>query len=295
MHFDFFISQKSMQLSIIIPCFNEEQSIDRTLNELIAYLKTITVQYEILVVDDGSTDATPERLAKHPVRVIRHQINRGYGASLKTGSSQAAYDWLLFYDADGQHKPEYIASMLKEADHSDMVVGAREGYKGPFIRQPGKMLIRKVAEYLSGAHIPDLNSGLRLVKKELFKEFINLYPDGFSLSTTITIAALKNHYKVTYVPIAINKRTGTSTVKWSDMLSTLMLISRLIVLFSPLRLFITLSGICIALGTLSIIYNVIVFNWVFKETTYFLFTIGIIIFFFGVIADQIAEIRRRLR
>ncbi len=282
-----------ISFSIIIPCFNEAPNIEKTLHDLLAHLKTISIAHEVIVVNDGSTDASAEILKKFPVHVVQHAINRGYGASLKTGSLAAQYDWLLFYDADGQHKPEHIDDLLREADNHDMVVGAREGYQGPMVRQPGKKIVKLIAQYLSDARIPDLNSGFRLVRKSIFNEFINLYPDGFSLSTTITIALLKNHYRVSYVPIRINKRLGKSTVKWSDMLGQLVLISRLIVLFSPLRLFITIAGILFAFGFISLINDILAFN--LNESTYFLITTSLIIFSFGLLADQLSEIRKRLR
>lgn len=278
--------------SIIIPCFNEEKQIGSVLDTLLAYLKTRVYTTEIIVVNDGSTDATSSVLASKPVNVITHPHNRGYGASLKTGAAAAQYDWLLFYDADGQHRPDLIETLVASLGQNDMVVGARQGYQGPLVRQPGKWLIRKVAEYLSGHTIPDFNSGLRLVSKTLFDEFRNLYPDGFSLSTTITIAALKNHYRVHYVPISISKRGGKSTVRWNDAVTTLMLVSRLIVIFSPLKLFTTISSVLFIFGLLSLINDLFQFN--LNEATLFLIISALLIFLFGLLADQIADLRRRL-
>lgn len=278
--------------SIIIPCFNEEKQIGAVLDALVDHVKTRGYNTEIVVVNDGSTDATSSVLASRPVTVITHPHNRGYGASLKTGAAVAKYDWLLFYDADGQHSPELIDTLVAAVGENDMVVGARQGYQGPLVRQPGKWLIRKVAEYLSGHKIPDFNSGLRLVSKALFNEFRNLYPDGFSLSTTITIAALKNHYRVQYVPISIAKRGGKSTVRWNDAVTTLMLVSRLIVVFSPLKLFTTISSIMFVVGLLSLVNDLLQLN--LNEATLFLIISALLIFLFGLLSDQIADLRRRL-
>lgn len=278
--------------SIIIPCFNEERQIGEVLDALITHVRTREYTTEIIVVNDGSTDATASVLASKPVKVLTHPHNRGYGASLKTGAAAATYEWFLFYDADGQHSPELIDALIDALGDNDMVVGARRGYQGPMIRQPGKWLIRKVAEYLSGHTIPDFNSGMRLVNKTLFNEFRNLYPDGFSLSTTITIAALKNHYRVRYVPISISKRGGKSTVRWNDAVNTLMLVSRLIAIFSPLKLFTTISFSLFILGMVSLINDLSELN--LNEATLFLMISALLIFLFGLLADQIADLRRRL-
>lgn len=282
-----------MQFSVLIPCYNEGHHVGKALDDLIAKLSTSAYEYEIIVVDDASTDDSRDEIGKRPVTLISHRFNKGYGASLKTAAAQAKYDWLLFYDADGEHTPETLDSLFAAAPGADMVVGARTGRKGPFIRQPGKWLLTRVARYLTDFDIPDLNSGLRLVQRSIFNEFLPLYPDGFSLTTTITIAALKNHCVVRYVPIQTHKRDGgKSTVGWRDALMMITLISRLITMFSPLKLFLSIAGVLFTLGFLSLVNDVIHLD--LNESTYFLITTSLIIFSFGLLADQIAEIRRRL-
>lgn len=278
--------------SIIIPAYNEEKQIRGTVESLLRYLEKTSYVFEILVVDDGSTDGSADMLKSLPVTLIQHRHNRGYGASIKSGVKESKYDRVLLYDADGQHTPEQIALLVDAQEGYDMVVGARQGYQGPWIRQPGKRLIKKVAEYLSEQKIPDFNSGLRIIDKALFNAFISLYPEGFSLTTTITIAALQNHYRVKYVPITVQKRQGTSTVGWRDALTTIMLVSRLIVLFSPLKLFASIASFLFLLGFASLIYDIVQFN--LNELTFLLLISALLIFLFGLLADQISEIRRHL-
>jgi len=133
--------------SIIIPAYNEGQIIGEVLRGLKDYLRSQNFVYEIIVVDDGSTDNTKDIVEKiEGIRLIHHSSNRGYGASLKNGAQNARFDWLLFFDADGQHRPEYISELVKNSEDNAMVVGERKGYKGPLLRQPGKKIFQICAE-----------------------------------------------------------------------------------------------------------------------------------------------------
>jgi len=292
-------------ISIIIPVFNEEKSVKKVIADLTTYLKEKKYPIEIIIVNDGSTDKTKEILQQitheqvsfcrdsSRIRVISHPYNKGYGAALKTGVKNAKYDWVLFYDGDGQHQPEYIEKLIKYQNNYDMIIGARKGYKGPMIRQPGKKLLHWLAEYLVQQKIPDLNSGLRLMKKSIFEKFAHLLPNGFSLSTTITLAAFRENFNVKYVPIKIRKRQGKSTVCLKDGLKTIMLILRIITLFSPLRIFLPVAfGIGI-LAIISLIYDIVKSN--ITDATILLFSSTIMLFFFGLLADQIAAIRREIK
>ena len=180
-----------------------------------------------------------------------------------------------------------------------MIIGARKGYKGPFMRQPGKKLLTWTANYLVQKKIPDLNSGLRLIKKDLFSKFSHIYPNGFSLTTTITLAFFKEGLNVKYVPIKINKRKGRSHVTISDGFKTIMLIIRTIILFSPLRVFLPVSGSIFTLGLLSLSFDIFLFSKQGKpnigDTTMLLFVFSLFFFFFGLIADQVSAIRRELK
>lgn len=279
--------------SIIIPAYNEEKSIGPTIENLKKFLIANNLEAEITAVNDGSTDKTGEIISSIlSIKVINNASNKGYGASLKNGVKKSKYDWVLFYDADGQHNTDSILEILKQAETADMVVGKREGYKGPAARQPGKKMLKFVAEYLTSQKIPDINSGLRLVKKEYFNQFVHLLPNGFSLSTTITMSFLSAGLNIAYVPIKICERTGgKSMVRQAKHGShTLLLIFRIIMLFNPLKIFFPISLVTATLTFLFLIWDALALN--ISGTTIILFITTIFVFCFGLLADQISSIRR---
>ncbi len=283
-----------MKISIIIPVYNEEEGIKNVLVELNNYLKENNILSEIIVINDGSTDQTENILKQiNNIKIINHPYNKGYGASLKTGVKNAQYDWILFYDSDGQHHPEYIKELIKHSDGYDMIVGAREGYQGPFIRQPGKKLLIWTANYLVQKKIPDLNSGFRLIKKNLFTRFSHIFPNGFSLTTTITLAFFKEGLNIKYIPIKINKRNGKSMIRPIHGLEALMIIFRTITLFSPLKIFLPASFFFFILSLIiSISQSISLKSFNISDTTILFFVFSLFLFFFGLLADQISAIRR---
>lgn len=286
-----------IKFSIIIPAYNEEKSIAQVITGLKNFLSKEEYDYEIIVVDDGSTDQTNKILKDiKDIKLISHPYNKGYGAAIKTGVKNAQYDWLLFYDSDGQHQPKYIEKLIKYTKRYDMIIGARVGYQGPLNRQPGKKLLNWVANYLVQQKIPDLNSGFRLVKKDAFLRFSHILPNGFSLSTTITLAFFKEALNVKYISIKINKREGKSSVTVKDGFETLMLILRTITLFSPLRVFLPVSGLILGLAFLSLVLDIIhTYSFNIGDTTILLFISSLFFFFFGLLADQISATRREKR
>lgn len=287
-----------IKYSIIIPIFNEAKAIKKVIFDLSNYLKVneINSVCEILVINDGSTDNTYDILNNirlDELKIFSNPYNKGYGSALKLGARNARGKYLIFYDGDGQHNSEDVKKLIKESDEYDMVIGERRGYKGPFIRQPGKRILTWIASYLVDFKIPDLNSGLRIVDKEKFYKYAHLYPNNFSLSTTITMAFLKAGYNVKYIPIKINKRIGKSTVSPRDALHVFVLITRIITLFAPMRFFLPISMLFVLITVLSIIHDMMLSN--ISDTSIILFIATIFIFSFGVILDQIAAIRRELR
>jgi len=286
---------ENTKFSVIIPAYNEEQIIGEVLANLKNYLEaSFPNLYEIIVINDGSTDQTRQVVENiSGVTLINHPYNKGYGAAIKTGVKNANSDWVLMFDSDGQHKPEYIKDLLAHTQNYDMIVGERKGFKTPLIRRPGKKILELIANYLVERKIPDLNSGLRLIKKEYLLNFLHLLPDGFSLSTTSTLAFFKKGLNVKYVPITINKRAGKSTVSPKDALKTLMLILRIIFLFSPLRIFLPASLFLFSLALIFAVLDLIQRN--ITDITILLFISSILIFFFGLLADQIAAIRREMK
>ena len=285
--------ENKLKASIIIPAFNEEQGLDLILPRV----KDVALKegYEIIVVDDGSTDGTSETAKKHGVRLIRHPYNKGYGASLKTGTRNVLSDIILIMDADGQHNPEEIKKLVSCIGEYDMAVGARSKQSHfPLLRRPGKFILNITANYLSGHKIEDLNSGFRAIKKECVLEFMHILPNQFSFSTTITLAMFKAAYNVKYLPITVKARAGgRSSVKHAKHgLQTMLLIIRVIMLFNPLKVFIPLSLILGLFGTLFGMYGVLRFHS-FPKTGVVAIISGVMIFALGVLADQISSLRRQ--
>ncbi|MCX6175432.1 MAG: glycosyltransferase family 2 protein [Ignavibacteriales bacterium] len=284
-------------LTVIIPVYNEETAIEKTLMELTIYSEKNN--WEVLVVNDGSTDNTKNILNSiYSIKVIYHPYNKGYGAALKAGIKNATTDLICFYDADGQHNPNDVEQLILNLDNYDMLVGERQkdSHK-EWVRRPGKWLLSKVANFLTGRKIPDLNSGLRLVKRNVILKLLHLFPDGFSFSTTSTIAFLNLGLNVGYYPIKTNKRIGKSSVRQLKHGSNvLLLILRLIILFNPLKVFVPISFLIFMLGIIYEVMQGIVMIESGHERlipgAFFLMITGILIFFFGLVVDQVSEMRK---
>jgi len=284
------------ELSVIIPVYNEEKTINQVIESLKNVLSKLDLDFEIIVINDASTDKSKKIIEKiSGIKVFHHSASKGYGASLKTGIREAKFNNLLFFDADGQHRAEHISEMIKHIDDFDLISGARTGYKGPIIRQPGKKLLRWIAQYLSRQEIPDLNCGLRIVKKDKISKFLHLLCDEFSFSTTTLLMFASEGLPIKYVPITINKREGKSRVKPKHALDTLIFILRTILLTSPLRIFLPVSIVLFVATAISGIYDLVFRSFNITDQTIILFVAFLFIFFFGLLADQTASIRRDLK
>lgn len=288
-------SQNQIKISIIIPIYNEEKSIEGVMKELKKHLKLLDIIYEIIVVNDGSIDKSREILKNiEGIKIIDHPYNKGYGAAIKTGVKNAQYDWVLFFDSDGQHRPQYIKDLISHQDKYDLIIGIRtKGSQGSVLREPGKKILNWLANYLAEQKIPDLTSGFRLVKKENFLRFMHIFPNSFSISATSTLAFLKEGYNVKYVPVIANKRMGKSSLKLQDGFRVLMLILRTMLLFSPLRVFLPISLFLFVFSLGSLIQDLFRVN--ISDTTILLFFASLLLFFFGLLADQISAIRREIK
>jgi glycosyltransferase involved in cell wall biosynthesis len=238
----FLDSQKDIvtnPVSIVIPAYNEESGIPSVIGELHRVLGDYPAQIEIIVVDDGSTDATARAAALAGARVMRHRSNRGYGAALKTGIAAATHNQVTIIDADGTYPASYIPELLEKLQRADMVVGSRvnAGAKIPVIRRPAKWVLNRLANYLTNSRIPDLNSGLRAFRRDIIMQYFPLLPDQFSWTTTITLAMHCDKYAIAYMPIDYRARKGRSKIVPWDAGSFLILILRTSMLFKPLRIF----------------------------------------------------------
>ncbi|MCD6500074.1 MAG: glycosyltransferase family 2 protein [Deltaproteobacteria bacterium] len=281
-------------VSIVVPAYNEEKGIRPVLIEIDRVLKEAGVEAEILVVDDGSDDATADEAAKAAASVIvlRHRENLGYGAALKTGFRHARYDWVAIIDADGTYPAPDLIRILAQRPDNDMVVGARTGMNVhiPLIRRPAKWVLRRLANYLSKRTIPDLNSGLRTIRKALVERYMGLFPNGFSLTTTVTLALLVGGYQVQFVPIDYRRRTGRSKIRpIRDTLGFATLILRTVIFFNPLRVFIPLSLFFMLAGLLVGLLSWIYLPRVLDATTSMLVLTGVQMGAVGMLADLIAR------
>ncbi len=285
-------------VSIVIPAYNEEGAIGGQIKDICSVMDQTEWAYEVIVVDDGSTDGTASEAKKHPVQLISSPRNRGYGAALKAGIARARGEMVVIIDADGSYPSDAIPVLLELADGYDMVVGARttEINHTPLIRRPAKWFLRVLASYLAGQRLPDLNSGLRVIKKRLVRRFSYLLPSGFSFTTSITLALLCNDYLVRYHPIDYYRRKGRSKVRAKDTYGFLLLILRTIVFFNPLRIFMPLGGLLFLAGVAKFIYDVgIVGIGKISAGAGLGFLGAVIIWTLGLLADQIARIGFAIR
>ncbi|MEM9174825.1 MAG: glycosyltransferase family 2 protein [Myxococcota bacterium] len=295
-------------VSIVIPAYNEERGIRSVLDALFTRIAELELEgpWEVIVVNDGSEDATVEEVrafaetvtdywddekqAEDRLIVISHDENSGYGASLKTGVRTSRYPWILITDADGTYPDEAVGQVLAFGDRYEMVVGARIGAISniPLIRRPPKWVLRKFASYLARRDIPDLNSGLRLMRKDVIERFIHLLPNGFSFTTTITLATLSEGMRVKYVEIDYLKRTGSSKIRpIYDTLNFVQLIVRTIMYFDPLRIFLPASAAFVGGAVAVGIGSHLLLDRMLDTTTMLLFVTGVQLLAIGMLADAI--------
>jgi glycosyltransferase involved in cell wall biosynthesis len=280
-------------ISIVIPAFNEEGAIASGIREVKQAMDPSAYEYEILVVDDGSEDNTADLARAEGVKVIALPENQGYGAALKAGIRRSSYETIVITDADGTYPAETIPGLIDALGDYDMVVGARTGENvaAPLVRKPAKWVLRVLASYLAGRHIPDLNSGLRVMRKSLIRRFAHLLPSGFSFTTTITLAALCSGALVKYIPIDYHARIGKSKIRPGHAFDFTLLIVRTIVYFNPLKVFLPLGAVFFAGGLVKFAYDVYIGN--FSETALLGFIGAAILWAVGLLSDQITKVALR--
>jgi glycosyltransferase involved in cell wall biosynthesis len=277
-------------VSVVIPAFNEGGHVADQIRAVDRVMRTTGWEYEIIVVDDGSTDATAAEADTTGVRVLRRRLNAGYGAALKLGIRMARHGWILITDADGTYPTEAIPILLERADHNAMVVGARTGssVRVPLARRPAKAFLRWLASYLSGVEIPDINSGLRLMRRDFVRRYEHLLPDGFSFTTTITLSGACHRHPIEYVPIDYGARLGESKIRPRHAYDFTLLILRTIVFFNPLKVFIPLGGVLAGVGIAKFVYDLTRDN--LSETAVLGLLGALIIWAVGLLADQGARL-----
>jgi len=276
------------QVSIVIPAFNEAEAIAEVVNEL----RAAADWHEILVVDDGSTDDTANRADAAGARVIRQPYNKGNGAAVKAGIRAATGEYLLIIDADGQHKPSDAVRLVAHLGPYDLVVGARSAITqaGP-VRRMGNALLNWLAGYLAERHIPDLTSGFRGARLDYLREFLFLLPNGFSTPTTTTLAFLKAGHNVRFEPVDARQRTGQSKIRLSsDGVKFLVIILRVITIYSPMRIFLPVAGVSFGLGVAYAVWTIATQMHI-TNSSVLLIMFGVVVFLVGLVSEQISAQR----
>jgi len=282
-----------MDLSIVIPAYNEEGAITRTVEDVTKVLSGLSIQFEIIVVNDGSSDETGKAAALTNARVINSDENSGYGASLKKGIAASTSEFVAILDADGTYPATSLPAMLELAESADMVVGNRGAAMTnvPLVRRPAKFILNTLAGYLAGRKIPDLNSGMRVFRRSALTGFIPLLPMGFSFTTTITLCMICSGLRVVYLPIEYGRRIGQSKIRSTDFFNFVLLVLRAIVLFNPLRVFLPLGALLFLMGSVKLGYDIYLGN--LSESAVLGLLGAVMIWSLGLIADMISRLHLR--
>jgi glycosyltransferase involved in cell wall biosynthesis len=276
------------QTSVIVPAFNEGLSI----RQLVSDLQTAASWHEILVVDDGSSDDTGAQAGAAGAHVIRHPYNKGNGAAVKSGIRQASGTFVLIVDGDGQHRPADAVRLISQLSEYDLVVGARSvGTQATASRRWGNSLLNTLASYLTERPIPDLTSGFRAARRDCLLEFLHLIPNGFSTPTTTTLAFLKAGYSVQFVPVEAAVRQGVSKIRLGpDGAKFVLILLKLITIFSPLRIFVPVSLATFTLGAAYAVWTIATQSHV-TNSSVLLILLSVVMFLIGLVSEQIASLR----
>jgi glycosyltransferase involved in cell wall biosynthesis len=288
--------------TVVLPCYNEQDHVLQELERITGALDASAISYEILAIDDASTDGTlavlrsaAERMPH--VQVLSFRRNGGSGTARRIGTLRARGEIVVWTDADmtypNERIPELIELLLADPSY-DQVVGARTSEEGThkWLRVPAKWLIRKIAERLSNQKIPDLNSGLRAFRRSVSLPYLRLLPPGFSCVTTITLAFLQNQHDVHYVPIGYAKRAGTSKFHFvRDAYRYILQVLRMIMYFDPLKVLMPLALWLLTIGFVKAIVDMVRHPFYFPANTILLVMAGLLIGSMALLADLIVRSR----
>ncbi len=280
-------------VSIVIPVYNEEAAIGDDLDLIKQTMGATGQPYEIIVVNDGSTDRTVEIVSSKPgVKLIHHQQNRGTGAARTTGLRAAKGDIIIMTDGDGTYPNQDMPKLLEHMKQCDMVIGARTREKGTlkWLRAPAKWFIARLAAYLTGTKIPDLNSGFRAFKRNIALEYLSILPTTHSWVSTVTIAFLNGGYLVKYIPIDYHKRKGKSKFHpLKDTYNYVTLVVRTVMYFNPLKVFLPISLLLFSVGGIKMVRDIFTYHFHIPTTTVIIILTAVQLAAMGLLADLIVK------
>ncbi|MFC1756659.1 glycosyltransferase family 2 protein [Patescibacteria group bacterium] len=287
-------SEIAKNFSIIIPVYNEAETIKNTVSGIIDTLEPqFSRNYEIILVNDCSTDKCEEILEQihnspDPTIVLHHPINKGYGASLKTGIRHSKYNWIIIMDGDGTYPVHSIPDLIKQSNNYDLITGHRQinGKGIPFERRWAKNFLNRFTSYLVSSKIPDLNCGLRMFKKDIVIKYWDLFPEKFSFTSTLTMVCLSHSYPTKFIPIEYYKRKGKSSIRAVDFINFLKLVTKLSLFFRPIKVFLPLSLLLLAVPlVLTVLFFLGIISTFYDTTILILFATALQTLFFGLLAE----------
>jgi glycosyltransferase involved in cell wall biosynthesis len=285
-----------VDVTVVLPVFNEAGHLHEELERIRATLGPSHLSYELLVVDDGSTDGSTDGLEDaEDLRVIRMPVNRGSGTARKIGTREARGEIVVWTDVDMTYPNDRIPELVKELEGYDQVVGARTSEQGTHkvLRVPAKWAIRRLAAYLANREIPDLNSGFRAFRRDVATQYLHLLPTGFSCVTTITMSFLANGYSVKYVPIDYAARAGSSKFHWrKDTSRYLVQVVRLVLSYNPLRFFGPIGGFLLLVGLAKLGFDLADKGWRVPTNTLLVIFAAFQVLVIGLLADLVVRVTR---
>jgi glycosyltransferase involved in cell wall biosynthesis len=283
-------------VSIVLPVYNEKGHIEDEIQRIRTSMDASQYSYEIIVIDDGSTDGSGDLLRGiDGIRLIQFANNRGSGSSRRIGTNAARGEIVVWTDVDMTYPNDQMPNLIDDLDGVDQVVGARTSEKGTVkaLRVPAKWTIRKLASYLTSTPIPDLNSGFRAMRRSVALQFLHLLPSGFSCVTTITMTFLSNGYSVKYIPIEYGERAGESKFHWyRDTKRYLLQVVRLIMMYNPLRVLMPMALFLLSIGVVKLVYDLATKNFRPAANTLLIFSAGFAVVLVAVLADLIVQVSK---